>query len=192
MFLCANSIINRQNPNNGDIRKEKHGNREKRPTFVWSVVFQVAASIWELRVPSTATINGETTQTRKKILKAWIISSFSELLLGVMMMTRRKLCMQPKKSYGIQRDFTKKEERRRVKKLNVESSVATKEIIHGKNFCNQIEEPKILQSWGTLKVLLTSELLLLLVPVCAPSGHLLYLSRISCILLKRYHHQQTS
>jgi hypothetical protein len=39
---------------------------------------------------------------------------------------------------------------------------------------------------------LTSELLLLLVPVCAPSGHLLYLSRISCILLKRYHHQQTS
>jgi hypothetical protein len=30
------------------------------------------------------------------------------------------------------------------------------------------------------------------VPVCAPSGHLLYLSRISCILLKRYHHQQTS
>ncbi len=40
--------------------------------------------------------------------------------------------------------------------------------------------------------MLTSELLLLLVPVCAPSGHLLYLSRISCILLKRYHHQQTS
>jgi hypothetical protein len=39
---------------------------------------------------------------------------------------------------------------------------------------------------------LTSELLLLLVPVCAPSGHLLYRSRISCILLKRYHHQQTS
>lgn len=37
-----------------------------------------------------------------------------------------------------------------------------------------------------------SELLLLLVPVCAPSGHLLYRSRISCILLKRYHHQQTS
>jgi hypothetical protein len=60
---------------------------------------------------------------------------------------RRKLCMQPKKSYEIQRNFTKKkQERRRVKKLNVESSVATEVIIHGKNFCNQIEEPKILQS----------------------------------------------
>lgn len=50
--------------------------------------------------------------------------------------------MQPKKSYGIQRNFTKKEKRRRVKKLNVESSVATKVIIHGKTFAIKLRNPK--------------------------------------------------
>ncbi len=174
-------------------RHKKRETQEQREETHLCVVCSLSSCCLNLRTSCPINCNNKwRNNTNKKENIAWIISSFSELLLGVMMMRRRKLCMQPKKFYGIQRNFTKKEKRRRVKKLNVESSVATKVIIHGKNFCNQIGEPKILQSWGTLKVVLTSELLLLLVPVCAPSGHLLYRSRISCILLKRYHHQQTS